>query len=104
LAHGIVTVVPFIFPLCSSRQGKAVKCSYRASTGALYPLDKEFLFLPKPVLFTRFKDVSDVTIARCAPTPVRSGGLPTPPMLTRFAVSDIGFVFAAWSKARVRST
>jgi hypothetical protein len=64
-----------------ARNGKALKCAIKASQGLLYPLDREFLFTPKPVVFMRYKDVSAVDFSPCVfvgngvgPHPPRAAG------------------------------
>lgn len=42
----------------------AVKCSVRASEGHLYPLQKSFIFIPKPVIYIKFEDIRYVEFAR----------------------------------------
>ncbi|KAK9466266.1 hypothetical protein V1512DRAFT_264242 [Lipomyces arxii] len=41
-----------------------VKCSWKASEGYLYFLDKSFLFIPKPTIFMNHSEVSSVTLSR----------------------------------------
>jgi len=49
----------------SSRHGQSgVKCSLKANEGHLYFLEKAFLFIPKPAVYTPFERVSHVTLSR----------------------------------------
>lgn len=45
---------------------QSIACSYRAATGALYPLERGFVFVHKPPLHIRFDEVSSVNFARSA--------------------------------------
>ncbi|CAG9329933.1 unnamed protein product [Blepharisma stoltei] len=42
----------------------AIKCSVRASEGHLYPLQKSFIFISKPVIYIRFEDIRFIEFAR----------------------------------------
>lgn len=55
-----------IFPsdFTSSQDQAAVNCSHKANEGYLYPLDKCFLFLPKPTLYIPYSEVAQVTFSR----------------------------------------
>jgi len=55
-------VVPGSFK--SSTDAHGLKCSIKASDGYLYPLQKSFLFVTKPVIHIRFEDVKSVEFAR----------------------------------------
>jgi len=48
----------------SHHNAHAVSCSYKASTGLLYPLERGFIFVHKPPLHIRFEEVSHVNFAR----------------------------------------
>ena len=39
-------------------------CSVRASEGYLYPLQKSFIFISKPVLYIKFEDVLSIEFSR----------------------------------------
>ncbi|KAI8393746.1 uncharacterized protein BYT42DRAFT_552134 [Radiomyces spectabilis] len=49
----------------------ALKCSMKANEGYLYPLEKSFLFIPKPPTFIPFNEIGVVTFSRVGST---SGG------------------------------
>lgn len=40
-----------------------LKCIYKASEGHLFVLDRNFIFLPKPVIITSFEDIDNIEIA-----------------------------------------
>ncbi|KAF8986494.1 FACT complex subunit [Entomortierella lignicola] len=42
----------------------AIKCSMKANEGVLYPLDKSFLFIPKPPTFIPHSEIASVTFSR----------------------------------------
>ncbi|KAF9170739.1 FACT complex subunit [Mortierella sp. AD011] len=42
----------------------AIKCSMKANEGVLYPLDKSFLFIPKPPTFIPHSEIGSVTFSR----------------------------------------
>ena len=44
--------------------GVAVRCVHKADDGHLYPLEKAFFFLPKPSIFIRHDDVSEIEFER----------------------------------------
>ena len=44
--------------------GAAVRCVHKADDGHLYPLEKAFFFLPKPPIFIRHDEVSEVEFER----------------------------------------
>jgi len=48
----------------SHHGAQAVTCSYKASTGLLYPLERGFVFVHKPPLHIRFDEVAHVNFAR----------------------------------------
>jgi len=48
----------------SSSDSQAIKCSIKANEGLLYPLQKSFIFIHKPVLHIRFEDIRSVEFAR----------------------------------------
>lgn len=41
-----------------------VKCSIKANEGFLYPLDRSFLFVPKPATYISFENVAALTLSR----------------------------------------
>ena len=47
----------------------SISCSYKAGSGFLYPLERGFMFVPKPPVHIRFDEISCVNFAR-----VQSGG------------------------------
>ncbi|XP_002159252.2 FACT complex subunit SSRP1 isoform X1 [Hydra vulgaris] len=46
----------------------AISCSYKASNGLLYPLEKGFMFVHKPPVYIRFDEISSVNFARGSTT------------------------------------
>ncbi|KAG0223573.1 FACT complex subunit [Actinomortierella wolfii] len=48
----------------SYHQQAAIKCSMKANEGVLYPLDKSFLFIPKPPTFIPHSEIGSVTFSR----------------------------------------
>lgn len=57
------------FPFYSSGAFSSISCSYKAGSGFLYPLERGFMFVPKPPVHIRFDEISCVNFAR-----VQSGG------------------------------
>jgi structure-specific recognition protein 1 len=45
---------------------QAVVCSFKASSGYLYPLEKGFMFVHKPPIHIRFDEIGSVNFARSA--------------------------------------
>uniref|UniRef100_A0A914YK65 FACT complex subunit SSRP1 n=1 Tax=Panagrolaimus superbus TaxID=310955 RepID=A0A914YK65_9BILA len=43
---------------------EAVTCSYKQSHGFLYPMDKGFMYVPKPPIYLRYEEVANVNFAR----------------------------------------
>lgn len=48
----------------NKNDSSAIKCSVRASEGHLYPLQKSFIFVPKPVIYIKFEDIRYIEFAR----------------------------------------
>lgn len=48
----------------SATDAPAVKCSIKASEGLLYPLQKSFFFIHKPVIYVKYEDVRECEFAR----------------------------------------
>jgi len=46
----------------------AITCSYKASTGLLYPLERGFIFVHKPALHVRSEEITSVNFARGSTT------------------------------------
>ncbi|KEP66234.1 UNVERIFIED_CONTAM: transcriptional elongation factor FACT80 [Hammondia hammondi] len=59
---GKSVIVPGDFK--SVKQQFGIACSYRAQSGHLYPLNRSFLFIVKPVIFIRYDDVVSVEFSR----------------------------------------
>eukprot|EP00743_Colponemidia_sp_Colp-15_P002921 GILK01003160.1.p1 GENE.GILK01003160.1~~GILK01003160.1.p1 ORF type:complete len:580 (+),score=152.64 GILK01003160.1:54-1742(+) len=59
---GVKVIIPGNFKNASGTH--AVRCSVKASDGHLYPLNKSFFFINKPVIYIRFEDVLSVEFAR----------------------------------------
>lgn len=53
-------------PLPSTRHSGAqcITCSYKASSGLLYPLERGFIYVHKPPVHIRFDEISFVNFAR----------------------------------------
>ncbi|XP_046917740.2 structure specific recognition protein [Dermatophagoides farinae] len=47
-----------------SKDMPAITCSYRASNGLMYPLERGFIYLHKPPVHIRFDEISSVNFAR----------------------------------------
>lgn len=54
------------FPVSSIRHSGAqcITCSYKASSGLLYPLERGFIYVHKPPVHIRFDEISFVNFAR----------------------------------------
>eukprot|EP00753_Platysulcus_tardus_P020941 PLAT848.1.p1 GENE.PLAT848.1~~PLAT848.1.p1 ORF type:complete len:602 (+),score=349.19 PLAT848.1:35-1807(+) len=50
----------------SDRETSSVTCALRTSTGALYPLERSFLFIHKPTTYLRYSDIASVEFQRYA--------------------------------------
>uniref|UniRef100_A0A914YK74 FACT complex subunit SSRP1 n=1 Tax=Panagrolaimus superbus TaxID=310955 RepID=A0A914YK74_9BILA len=59
---GIKVTVPGGFTLKDDTE--AVTCSYKQSHGFLYPMDKGFMYVPKPPLYLRYEEIANVNFAR----------------------------------------
>ncbi|PHJ20159.1 structure specific recognition protein [Cystoisospora suis] len=59
---GKSVIVPGDFK--SVKQQFGITCSHRAQSGHLYPLNRSFLFIVKPVIFIRYDDVVSVEFSR----------------------------------------
>lgn len=59
---GKKVVVPKEF--VSATKASAVRCSYKANEGYLFPMDKSFFFLHKPPLRIRYDEISHLNFAR----------------------------------------
>lgn len=61
---GVKIIGPSLtFESCTSKENQPVRsisCSTKQSIGSLYPLEKGFLFLPKPTVYVRNEDISKV--------------------------------------------
>ncbi|XP_069089141.1 FACT complex subunit SSRP1 isoform X2 [Pleurodeles waltl] len=44
--------------------GQCITCSYKASSGLLYPLERGFIYVHKPPVHIRFDEISNVNFAR----------------------------------------
>ena len=49
---------------CSHSGTAAVGCSCKASVGYLYPLERAFMFVPKPAVHIRFEEIAWVNFSR----------------------------------------
>jgi structure-specific recognition protein 1 len=52
----------------TKREDQAIKCSYKANAGFLYPLQKSFIFVTKPVIYIRFEEIRYIEFARADKT------------------------------------
>jgi structure-specific recognition protein 1 len=59
---GIPVIIPGNFR--SSRGAASVKCSLKASEGALYPLERGLIFVHKPVVYIGLEDIRQVEFSR----------------------------------------
>ncbi|KAJ1611775.1 structure-specific recognition protein 1 (recombination signal sequence recognition protein) [Cryptosporidium canis] len=48
----------------SASQYHCIRCSYKAQDGLLYPLNRSFIFITKPVILVRFDDVLNIEFSR----------------------------------------
>ncbi len=48
----------------SKNDTSAIKCSVKASEGHLYPLQKSFIFISKPVIYIKFEEIRYIEFAR----------------------------------------
>ncbi|XP_952806.1 structure-specific recognition protein (SSRP) 1, putative [Theileria annulata] len=55
-------VVPGDFK--SEKGDSAISCTYKATSGHLFPLNRSLLFIVKPVIFIRFEDIVSVEFSR----------------------------------------
>ncbi|CAG2170060.1 unnamed protein product, partial [Oppiella nova] len=49
---------------CSPKDIPVITCSYRASAGLLYPLDRGFMYVHKPPIHIRFEEILSINFAR----------------------------------------
>jgi structure-specific recognition protein 1 len=49
---------------CSPKDIPVITCSYRASAGLLYPLDRGFMYVHKPPIHIRFEEIMSINFAR----------------------------------------
>lgn len=59
----VSTLWPFSF-LRSHSGAQCITCSYKASSGLLYPLERGFIYVHKPPVHLRFEEISCVNFAR----------------------------------------
>lgn len=62
LLAGQKIIVPGSFRSCTD--GNSIKCALKANEGFLYPLERNFLFLPKPVTLVPHSNVARVEFSR----------------------------------------
>lgn len=62
LLAGQKIIVPGSFRSCTD--GNSIKCALKANEGFLYPLERNFLFLPKPVTLIPHADIAHVEFSR----------------------------------------
>ena len=48
----------------SKNESSAIKCSVKANEGHLYPLQKSFIFISKPVIYVKFDEIRYIEFAR----------------------------------------
>lgn len=51
-------------PSFAFKDSQAITCSYRASNGLMYPLERGFIYLHKPPVHIRFDEISSINFAR----------------------------------------
>ncbi|XP_043541045.1 FACT complex subunit SSRP1-like [Chiloscyllium plagiosum] len=51
-------------PPYSNSGAHCITCSYKASSGLLYPLERGFIYVHKPPVHIRFDEISHVNFAR----------------------------------------
>lgn len=63
---GYLSVVcwPNVLFLCRHSGAQCITCSYKASSGLLYPLERGFIYVHKPPVHIRFDEISFVNFAR----------------------------------------
>ena len=59
---GIKVTVPGDFNLKDNSE--AITCSHKQSHGFLYPMDKGFMYVPKPPIYIRFEEIQNINFAR----------------------------------------
>ena len=64
-ATGVFSNFPLFFRFSGT---SAITCSYKASSGLLYPLERGFIFVHKPPVHVRFDEISSVNFARGSTT------------------------------------
>lgn len=50
--------------MVSHSGAQCITCSYKASSGLLYPLERGFIYVHKPPVHLRFEEISSVNFAR----------------------------------------
>ncbi|KAE9554192.1 hypothetical protein FO519_002613 [Halicephalobus sp. NKZ332] len=48
----------------NGEESNAVNCSHKQSHGLLYPMEKGFMYVPKPPIYIRFEEISTINFAR----------------------------------------
>jgi len=48
----------------NGEESNAVNCSHKQSHGLLYPMEKGFMYVPKPPIYIRFEEISAINFAR----------------------------------------
>jgi len=61
-----ITKISIVIPgnFRSAKNNYGIKCSYKANDGFLFPLQKSFVFINKPVVYVRFEDIRYIEFAR----------------------------------------
>lgn len=57
-----VIISPFL--PCSHSGAQCITCSYKATSGLLYPLERGFIYVHKPPVHLRFEEIACVNFAR----------------------------------------
>lgn len=52
------------FNICRHSGTPAIGCSFKATAGYLYPLERGFIYVHKPPIHIRFEEISTVNFAR----------------------------------------
>ena len=57
-------IIPGEFKSGSDNKSEAVACSYKVSEGFLYPLKSSLIFIQKPILYLKHKEIKYVEFSR----------------------------------------
>lgn len=57
-------IIPGEFKSASDNKSEALSCSYKVSEGFLYPLKSSLIFIQKPILYIKHKDIKYIEFSR----------------------------------------